>query len=72
VDDQRVGSREVELTVLAVVPLDEIGRLSAVSVNLEDHAPAIGLARSMASHHDVVTYVGVHGEPPPRLLLVKF
>jgi hypothetical protein len=61
VDDGGVGSREVELFMVAIVPSDEIGRFPVLMSHLENDAVTIRLTRPMPSNHDSVSNLCVHG-----------
>ena len=50
-----VGSWEVEFVVVAVVPLDDIGRLPMFMFNLENDTMTIRLAHSISPDQDPVT-----------------
>lgn len=52
--------------MLAVVPLDQVGRLPILMANLEDNATTIRLAHAMSTHHNSVTYLGIHDAPHLR------
>jgi hypothetical protein len=51
--------------MVAVVPLDDIGRLPLFMANLENDALTIGLAHSMSSDQDSITYFCEHDSSDP-------
>ena len=51
---------EIEVLTLAVIPLDEVGRLTVLMANLKNNAVAIRRTHPMPAHHDPVTNFREH------------
>lgn len=71
-NDQRVGTWEKEFGMVALAPFDDVGRLPALLLNLDDDTLAVRLASPMPSYHNPVTNFCEHGTSVQRPHLIVY